>query len=416
MDYVERIADELLADRLSESPAVQIVGVKDCGKTRTASQAAKSIARMDADRNIRQMMDLDPQLVLSGNTPRLLDEWQLYPEIWNYVRHEVDDRGLKGQFILTGSATPKDNARLHSGAGRFSQIKMRPMSLAEKGWSTKEVSLAGLMSGTVPQSEPTATCLDDILEMLTIGGWPSLLGSGYKAGLRYAQDYLKLTTEADIGSDVNKRRNPIKMMRLVQSLARNVATEASLVSVAQDTGGSELPISAPTVNDYLDVLQRLMVYEPLQSWNTHITSRDMLRKAATHHLVDPSLAIGALGLTLDKLRGDLLYVGFLFESLTVRDLRVLAEAQGGTAYHYRDSSNLEVDVVLEYPDTSWAAFEVKLSTAQQDEAAKSLLRFARKIDSAIVGKPASLNIITSNGFAFRRPDGVNVIPLTTLGV
>ncbi|MDR3037303.1 MAG: DUF4143 domain-containing protein, partial [Coriobacteriales bacterium] len=219
----------------------------------------------------------------------------------------------------------------------------------------------------------------------------------------------------DINQDSDKKRDPLKVMRLLQSMARNTATEASIASVSQDTAGSEQPVSVPTINEYLGVLERLMVLEPLPAWSTHITSRDMLRKAAKHHFVDPSLAVGALGLSMDKLRNDLLYVGFLFESLVLRDLRIYAEVQGGRAYHYRDSSNLETDIILEYPDTSWAAFEVKLSMAQQDEAASSLLRFAEKIDTRATNSPSSLNIITSNGFAFRRADGVNVIPLTALG-
>jgi predicted AAA+ superfamily ATPase len=361
-------------------------------------------------------MELDPKSALAGPVPRLIDEWQEYPQIWNYIRREVDDRKKKGQFILTGSANPEKRARLHSGAGRFSIIKMRPMSLYEKGWSTGEVSLAKLVRGGKPQSEPVDFELGILAEKLTLGGWPSLINSGGREALRFMQDYIALTAEVDISRVDDKKREPQKVMRLLQSLARNISTEASATALAKDTGGSENKVSDETITEYLSALERLMTVEQLPAWNPHIRSADMLRKTPKRHFVDPSLAIGALGLSIDKLLADLNYFGFLFESLVIRDLRIYADAHDGKVFHYRDSRDLEVDAIVEYPDGTWAAFEAKMGFNAQDEAAANLLAFAAKIDLSKMKPPAALTVITANGFACRRKDGVAVVPLAALTV
>ncbi len=408
--YIKRFADIILKNRLRNSGAILIKGAKGSGKTETAMQAAKSSVRLDVDDDIRLKMELDPKSVLRGTVPRLIDEWQEYPRIWDYVRREVDSRRKKGQFILTGSANPEERARLHSGAGRFSIINMRPMSLFERGWSTGEVSLSGIMKGRAPKSEQTKFNLRTLAEQLTLGGWPSLLNSGAREALRFMQDYTALIAETDISRVSDKKRDPQKVMRLLQSLARNISTEASLTSLAKDTGNA----TDETIAEYIDVLERLMIVENLPAWNTHIRSADTLRKTPKRHFVDPSFAIGALSLSCDKLISDLNYLGFLFESLVIRDLRIYAGLHDGKVYHYRDSRNLEVDAVIEYPDNSWAAFEIKMSFSAQDEAAKNMLTFAEKIDQQRMGKPAALTVITANGFACRRKDGVNVIPLSVL--
>ena len=414
MEYIKRFSDAELQSCLRESGAILIQGAKGCGKTETAVQAAKSVARLDTDDEIRARMALKPKSVLEGPVPRLLDEWQEYPQIWNYVRREVDDRKKKGQFILTGSANPEERARLHSGAGRFSIIKMRPMSLFEKGWSSGEVSLVKIMKGNVPKSDSAEFELESLVEKIIIGGWPSLIGVGGRAALRFMKDYITLTAEVDIGRFGGKRRDPKKVMRLMQSLARNISTEASITSLAKDMGGAQGKANDETVNEYLQALERLMIVEQLPAWSPHIRSADTLRKAPKRHFVDPSLATGALGLSPAKLMADLNYLGFLFESLVIRDLRIYAEAHDGKVYHYRDSRDMEVDAVVEYPDGTWAAFEVKMGFSAQDEAAANLLAFARKIDQQKMGPPAALTIITANGFAFRRKDKVNVVPLSVL--
>jgi len=416
VEYQKRFADQALLERLESSGAVLIEGAKGCGKTETATQIAQSIVRFDADEQVKIRMQVDPKSVLEGAVPRLLDEWQEYPEIWNYVRRAVDERKQKGQFILTGSATPNDKAKRHSGAGRFSVIKMRPMSLYEKGWSTGEVSLAALMRGEAPASDGVAFSIEDIAEKITLGGWPGTIGNSAAAGFRFAVDYVTIISEVDISRVSEKKRDPIKVKRLLQSLARNISTEAALTTLAQDTGGSDATLDNETVTEYLDALERLMAVENLPAWNTHIRSSVSLRKSPKRHFADPSLAVGALGLSVDKLITDLNYFGLLFESLVIRELMIYADAGGGSVFHYRDDRGQEVDAVVDYPDGTWGAFEIKLGIGAADEAAANLLKFSKKIDTTKTKAPATLTVITGNGFAHRRTDGVNVVPISSLSV
>jgi len=414
LKYHKRFLDKTLSERLRSSGAVLIEGVKGCGKTETAAQIAKSIVRFDVDEQVKIKMEIDPKSVLTGAVPSLLDEWQEYPQIWNYIRREVDDRKQKGQFILTGSATPGDKAKRHSGAGRFSVIKMRTMSFYEKGWSTGEVSLAALMRGEAPASEPVDFDLSELAEKITLGGWPGIIGESAADGLRFSGDYISLIAEIDLSRVSDKRRDPFKVMRLLQSLARNISTEVTLATLSKDTGGSDSGLDDETAADYLAALNRLMAVEDLPAWNTHIRSSDMLRKAPKRHFADPSLAVGALGLSVDKLTSDLNYLGLLFESLAIKDLRIYADTNGGKVFHYRDSRGMEVDAVIEYPNGAWGAFEIKLGMGAADEAANNLLSFADKIDMSKTKAPSALTVITGNGFAYRRPDGVNVVPLSVL--
>jgi len=414
LEYRKRFTDNALAERLQSSGAVLIEGAKGCGKTETAKQIAASVVRFDADEQVRIRMEIDPKSVLVGAAPRLLDEWQEYPQIWNYVRREVDERRQKGQFILTGSATPEDTARRHSGAGRFSVIRMRLMSLYEKGWSTGEVSLAALMRGEVPASEPVRFDIGEIAEKIILGGWPGLIDEDASAGLRFVSDYVSLIAEVDLSRVSDKRRDPYKVRRLLQSLARNISTEVSVTALAKDTGGSDYDLDDETVSEYLSALERLMTVENLPAWNTPIRSADMLRKSPKRHFTDPSLAVGALGLSVDKLLADLNYFELLFESLAIRDLRIYADASGGKVFHYRDSRGLEVDSIIEYADGTWGAFEIKLGIGAVDVAAETLLKFAAKIDTGKTKAPVALTIVTGNGFAHRRQDGVNVVPLSAL--
>ena len=416
MEYQRRFADKSLAERLNSSGAVLIEGTKGCGKTQTAMRVANSVVRFDVDEQVRIRMEIDPRSVLVGETPRLLDEWQEYPRIWNHIRREVDERALKGQFILTGSATPDEETRRHSGAGRFTVMKMRPMSLFEKGWSTGEVSLATLLQGEDPSSGDVVFNLQEFAEKITLGGWPGLIGAGASEGLRFTGDYIALISEVDLSNVSGKRRDPYKVKRLLQSIARNISTEVSLSALAKDTGGSEGTADDETIAQYIDALERLMALEDLPAWNTHIRSKDRLRRSPKRHFADPSLAVGALGLSIEKLTSDLNYFGLLFESLAIRDLRVYADASGGNVFHYRDSRGLEIDAVVEYANGTWGAFEIKLGIGAADAAAANLLKFAEKIDKEKVKAPAALTVITGNGFAHRRADGVNVVPLSVLTI
>jgi len=416
LEYLKRFTDKLLVSRLQSSGAVLIEGTKGCGKTETAKQVSASVVRFDADEQVKIKMEIDPMTILIGDTPRLLDEWQEYPQIWNYVRREVDERKQKGQFILTGSATPDDKAKRHSGAGRFSKIKMRPMSLYEKGWSTGEISLEELMKGNAPVSESVPFDLGEFAEKITLGGWPGMIGAGAVEGLRFASDYMALIAEVDLSKVSDKRRDPYKVTRLLQSLARNISTEVTLSALSKDTGGSDADLDDETVADYLSALERLMAVDNLPAWNTHIRSSDMLRKSPKRHFADPSMAVGALGLSLDKLTDDLNYFGLLFESLVIRDIRIYADANGGKAFHYRDSRGLEIDTIVEYANGTWGAFEIKLGIGAVDAAASNLLKFADKIDIDKAKAPSALTVITGNGFAHRRLDGVNVVPISVLTV
>jgi len=416
MEYKKRFVDQVILERLESAGAVVLEGPKACGKTETALQVAGSFVPMDTDEQVPLRMDIDPGSILQGKVPRLLDEWQEYPKIWNYVRREVDERKLKGQFILTGSATPNESVRRHSGAGRFSIIQMRPMSFFERGWSTGEVSLLSLMQGYAPSSQTVDFSLESLAEMITLGGWPGLLNDSAVEGLRFTRDYISLIAEAEISKASGKRRDPLKVKRLIQSIARNISTEVSLVSLAKDAGGNDGELNHETISEYMDTLERLMILENLPAWNTHIRSADTLRKAPKRHFVDPSLAVGALGLSVDSLINDLNYLGLLFESLVIRDLRIYAESLGGRVYHYRDSRGLEIDAIVELADARWAGFEIKLGIGAADSAAATLLRFSEKIDTDKMKKPLALTVITANGFAHRRADGVNVVPLSSLTI
>ncbi|MDR1184448.1 MAG: DUF4143 domain-containing protein [Coriobacteriales bacterium] len=414
MKYKPRVIDLELKDSLRRSGAVLVTGPKACGKTESARRAAVSEVRMDADPNVGILMATDPGQLLLGDTPRLLDEWQEFPTIWNYVRHAVDDRQNAGQFILTGSANPSEDVRTHSGAGRISRLRMRPMTWWEMGHSTGEVSLSALVAGETPKSAIANISLDQIIERIAMGGWPALIGKSLEDALIINQDYIALLAETDISRVSERRRDPEKVRRLLSSYARNIAIPASVATLAQDSGGADEALAEATVLNYIEALSRLMIIEDLPTWNTHLRSKATLRTIPKRHFCDPSLAVAALGAGVERLRQDLVFVGFLFESEVLRDLRVFAQSLRATLWQYRDSKRRESDIILRMPDGSWAAFEVKLGFGQADAGAASLLRVAREVDTDKTGPCLALTVITGFGAAHRRPDGVNVVPLSTL--
>jgi predicted AAA+ superfamily ATPase len=392
-----------------------IEGPRACGKTATARQIAVSEVLLDVDANARAAIEVDPALVLDGPTPRLLDEWQIAPAIWNHVRRAIDDRSGPGQFILTGSAVPPDDITRHTGAGRISRLRMRPMSLFETGRSSGGVSLSELLEGRVSPSSDPGLSVADLAEEIALGGWPGLRGRGVEDALLAVRDYLEEIARVDLGRVDGTHRDPSRVTRLLQSLARNVATHAAATTLAEDTGGADGPLKDDTVREYLAALERLMVVEDQPAWAPHLRSKHRLRTASKRHFVDPSLAVAALGATPDRLLGDLNLLGFLFESLVVRDLRVYAQATDAWVSQYRDSGGLEVDAIVEAGDGRWMAFEVKLGQGQIDQAAASLRRFAARIDTARCGSPALLGVIVATGYGYRREDGVAVIPIGALG-
>lgn len=416
VEYQERIVDAELADKLSAVSAVLIEGPRACGKTETARQLAASEVLLDVDPAAQEAASVDPRIVLAGATPRLIDEWQTVPAIWNHVRRSSDDARSTGQFILTGSASPADDLTRHSGAGRISRLRMRPMTLLESGVGDGTVSVGELLrSATVSAPDPGLT-LDGLIEWTCRGGWPGTRDESLRDAQRFVRDYLDEVRRTDMRDVDGTRRDPALVMRLMRSLARNVSTEVSARTLAADTGGSDGTLDPRTVGSYLEALGRVFTVEDQPAWHPQLRSRSRMRQAAKRHFVDPSLAVAALRTGPDRLLSDLKTYGFLFESLVVRDLRVHSQANDAEVFHYRDNTGLEVDAIVESFDGSWIAFEIKLGGHERiDQAAKNLLRFRDRVDTSKTGEPAKLAVITATGYAIERPDGVAVIPIGALG-
>jgi uncharacterized protein len=412
--YWPRVIDLVLDQRMASSAAVLIEGPKACGKTETALQRVSSMVRLDVDEDARQAAQINPGLLLEGARPRLIDEWQLYPRVWDHVRRDADASGEAGQFLLTGSSSPVDDVRRHSGAGRIATVRMRPMTFHEVGASSDEVSLADLFAGRDPAATSGRGELREVLELLVTGGWPQQLR---RADLRFVVDYLDQIVHVDInavadaaGRQVARRRDPKKVLSCIRSLARNVATAAGGRSIAADTG-----LSREAVTDYLDALERLMILEEQPAFNVHLRSSRNLRTTPHRHLVDPSLATAALQVDADGLLRDLKYTGLLFESLVVRDLRVLSQPLDASLMYFHTDHH-EIDIVIQRPDGVWGAIEVKLGGEEPIErGAASLLAAVSSIDLKRAGSPAFMAVVTATGrYAYRRDDGVCVVPLPTL--
>jgi predicted AAA+ superfamily ATPase len=414
MSYLPRVVDQELEKKLAATGAVVIEGAKACGKTETARQVAASEVLFDIDENARQAVGVDPSLVLEGDTPRLLDEWQLEPEIWDHVRRAVDASSSPGQFILTGSAVPSDDATRHTGAMRITRLRMRPMSLYEADKSLGRISLAELLAGEEARSADPGLNVEELAREITVGGWPALRSLETSAAMEAVRGYIDEIRRADVSRVDGTRRDPNRVGRLLQSLARNVATPAAISTLARDTAEFGEPVNRDTVSDYLDVLTRLMIVEDQPAWATHLRSRYVLRNAPRRHFVDPSLAVAALRATPKRLLQDLKLFGFLFESLVVRDLRIYAQAADAQVLQYHDSDGLEVDAIVQAAAGPWAAFEVKLGTGQVDAAAANLIKFAKRIDTEKSGEPAALGVIVGTGYGYTRDDGVMVIPIGAL--
>jgi predicted AAA+ superfamily ATPase len=416
MEYKNRISDEELQRKLSASGAVLIRGAKACGKTESAKQLANSVLHLDRDEQAQLLFDTAPKRLLLGDTPRLIDEWQVIPKLWDHVRHEVDDRKKNAQFILTGSAHPEESAKMHSGAGRFTIVDMRTMSWQELGLSTGLVKLSDLFEGKPIEIQDDRTELELIINQIIKGGFPSLINSNVRQAMDVNRAYVELLAEVDMSRVSDTRRDPQKIRSLLKSLARNTSTLVDNAVIGKDIKAHEsVGLSRPTLYDYLDTLQRLMILEDQPAWSTHIRSSHTLRNSPKRHFTDVSLAVAVLGANQQLLLNDLNFTGFLFESMVVHDLRVYGQANDAKVYHYRDSSGLEVDSIVQKYNGDWSAFEIKLGTGQIEEAAENLLRFAKLVDTEKTGAPKSLNIITGTGMSYTRKDGVNVIALASLG-
>lgn len=416
MSYIKRLVEDELLAKMAASGAVLIKGPKSCGKTETATQYAKSVLRMDRDPQVPVIMATNPQLLLEGETPRLIDEWQEQPEIWNYVRHEVDKRKSKGVFILTGSANPPEQVRLHSGAGRFTVLQMNTMTWQELGYSSGTVKMSDLLLGADIDFYEPAISLEWIIERICVGGWPTLINENYKNALNMNRGYIDLLCEVDMSQVSGVKRNPDKVRSLLRSLARNIATLVDNKTLEKDVKINEKSeLSRNTLSDHLDALSKLMILYEQPAFSPHIRSSASLRKSPKRHLCDPSLAVAVLGLDKEALLKDIKYTGFLFESLATHELNVYAKTNDATVFHYNDSYGFEVDVIVQKRNGDYAAFEIKLGVGYIEEAAKNLKKFVANIDSEKMETPKSLNIITGTGMSYRRPDGINVISLASLG-
>lgn len=419
--YRKRIADDILKRKLEGKGAVLIEGPKWCGKTTTAEQVAASVLYMDDPEKKAQniaMAELSPKRLLAGETPRLIDEWQLAPKLWDAIRFEVDHRGEMGQFVLTGSAVPADTKEIaHTGTGRFTWLTMRPMSLYESGDSTGQVSLRELFQGADDVVGESDIDLDRLAFLTCRGGWPQAIDMSDEIALDQAVDYYDAVVNSDINRADGVQKNPERVKRLMRSYARNQGTQIANTVIAEDVSGSGvISMSDETTAQYIDALRKIFVVEDMPAWNPNLRSKAAIRTLDTRYFVDPSIAAAALGIGPEDLLNDLNTFGFIFETLGVRDLRVFADALNGTVYHYRDKDGLECDAVVHLRNGAYGLIEIKLGGDRLiEEGAKSLLTLSGKLDTTKMKQPSFLMVLTGTGdYAYRRTDGVFVVPIGCL--
>lgn len=419
--YRKRTVDTLLEYRLEEMGAVVIEGPKWCGKTTTAEQKARSVVYL-SDPYTRQqnidMLEINPGIILKGETPRLIDEWQIAPQIWDAVRSEVDRRGDVGQFVLTGSAVPPSKERIfHSGAGRYAWLTMRTMSLWESGDSTGDISLKDLFDGKNSMTGTNPYSLDEIAYKTCRGGWPASLSLNERAALRVASNYYDAIVRADVERTNQQLNNSELLKKILRSLARIQGTQTPTTVVLDDISSIDSHIvSINTLHSYLRALKEIFVIEDMPSWNPNLKSKTAIRTADTRYFTDPSIATASLGIGPHDLINDLKTFGLLFETMCVRDLRVYSDVIDGTVYHYRDKTGLECDAVIHLRNGAYGLIEIKLGGDNAiAHATETLTRLAAKIDEQKMGKPAFLMILTAVGpYAYKRADGIWIVPIGCL--
>ena len=420
-EYRARIVDDMLKDKLESKGAVIIEGPKWCGKTTTAMQVAGSILRMDEpskrETNI-QMSEIDPGRLLKGNVPRLIDEWQIAPKLWDAARYEVDTRGEEGQFILTGSAVPIESREItHSGTGRFTWLMMRPMSLFESGDSTGEVSLNQLFKNPNVIDGMNNLSLERLAFLICRGGWPHAVGMKDKPALFQAEDYYEAVIKSDINRADGVSKNPERVKRLMRSFARNQGTQISNTMLRDDIISNDTEaLNEDTIASYVNALKNIFVVEDMPAWNPNLRSKTSIRTSDTRYYVDSSIASASLGIGPKDLTNDLNTMGLLFETLCVRDLRVYAESIGGNVLHYRDKSGLECDTVIHLKNGRYGLAEIKLGGQRFiEDAAENLKSLSNKIDTSKMPAPSFLMIVIGIGeFAYKREDGIFIVPIGCL--
>ena len=420
-EYKKRIADGLLERKLKGKGAVLIEGPKWCGKTTTAEQVSGSILYMatpeDKEQNVA-LAELNPSLLLKGETPRLIDEWQIAPKLWDAIRFEVDHRGEEGQFILTGSAVPADMKDVtHTGTGRIARLTMRPMTLYESGESNGSISLSELLSGNSKISGINELSLEDIAYICCRGGWPRSIFMDKDIALDQAFDYYDAIVNSDISRVDNVDRNPERAKNLMRSYARNIGSQASNETLKNDMiNNDSTSLDTDTILSYVNALKKIFVIEESLAWNPNLRSKTAIRTSETRYFIDPSIAVAALGLGPNDLINDLNTFGLIFETLCIRDLRVYAESINGSIYHYRDASDLECDAVVHLRNGSYGLIEIKLGGDKLiNEGAQNLIKMENKIDTNKMKKPSFLMVLTATSkYAYQREDGVYVIPIGCL--
>lgn len=417
MEYIPRIIDKQIDDKMASSGCVWIEGCKWCGKSTTGRRHVKSVVEFQ-DVDMKASYDIinntRPSLFLDHERPLMIDEWQMYPVVWDAIRNDVDKTGRFGQFIITGSARPADKMVMHSGTGRISSILMRPMSLLESGESDGKVSLRQLFGGNANVAMVNDLTFDVLLNAIIRGGWPQAVVNQAGEMAESASNYVERLTHEAIVEEGVKIYNPERIRSILRSLARNISSPLNVSTIMSDL--TNVSISRATLDKYLDMLRDLYILDNVPAWNGKLRSRATLRTKMKAQLVDPSIAVAALGATNTSLRRDLKTLGLLFESLAMRDLRIYADSLGGKVYYYRDDSDLEVDAIIVLPDGKWGACEIKLGAGYIQQAEKNLLTMRDKIDTDHVGKPSFLTIITGENYSMQLDSGVYVVSVGSLGV
>ncbi len=420
-EYRKRIADEILKKRLESKGAVLVEGAKWCGKTTTSLQHAKSVLYMQNPATVKQnleMAEINPLGLLSGEAPRLIDEWQLAPKLWDAVRFEVDQRDEFGQFILTGSAVPADmSGTSHTGIGRIARLTMRPMSLFESGESNGNVSLKELFQGNLSIQGATSTSLEEIAFWICRGGWPKSLDYNREVALQQAIDYFDGVIQTDISRVDGTNREPERAARLLRSCARHIGSQVKLPTLIEDMRANEAEsITIPTMDSYMKALKKIFVLEDTPAWNPNLRSKAAIRTSETRYFVDPSIAAAALGIGPEDLIADLETMGLFFENLCIRDLRIYAEFSEGKVYHYRDKNGLECDAVIHLRNGKYGLIEIKLGGDKLiEEGAKTLKKLEQNIDITKMKLPSFKMILIAKGeYAYQRKDGILIVPVNCL--
>ena len=418
MEYIPRLLDDVLKSRLELYGAVLITGPKWCGKSTTGKQFAKSVLELQNPKtreNNLEIANTRPDLLLEGDKPRLIDEWQDAPKIWDAIRYDVDNTGLKNQYILTGSVTPRKVEPMHTGTGRIIRLLMRTMSLYESGDSTGEVSLLKLFDGTKDIKGISFKELEDIAYFCARGGWPASINVSNEGALIIARDYLESLIENDIKTVDGVDRNPNRLRTVLRSISRNICTTASLATIRDDTSYNDAEISEKTIADYINALSKLYVIDDIDAWCPKLRSKTDIRTSPKRCFVDPSIAMASLRATDKDLLKDFKTFGFIFEALCLRDLKIYAQSIDGDVFFYRDKNELECDAIVHLKDGRWGAIEIKLGGEERiEEAARNLLKLASIVDTNEMNNPSFLMVITAGKYAYKRDDGVFVVPITTL--